>query len=129
MSAKPRTKFWHKIQQNFPTRFREVNPVKVDDREGRSNKRYGFSRVHFDRAPDLEVDIPEVDTYYFSDPPVGASDVEDMLVWQYEGKPAVFITPERVYVEETAGSTESKRQAYYAINYLDGEAMVSGWSK
>ena len=129
MSAKPRTEFWHKVQRDFPRNFWKVQPVKVDKREGRSNVRFSFRGVHFDRMGELEVDIPEVDTWYFQDPPVGSSDVEDILVWKYGDKPPVYITPQQVYVEEGTDKLSAKRQSYYAINYLDGEAMVSGWTK
>jgi len=129
MSAPPRTEFWHKIQQDFPNDFWEVQPVKIDDRSGRNNVRFSFNQVHFERANSLDVDIPEVDTFYYPDPPVGSSDIENILVWKYGDKAPVYITGGRVYVAEGVQKGEAQRQAYYALNYLEGEAMVSGWTR
>jgi hypothetical protein len=129
MSNRQRTKFWNEIASGFPQDFWQTQPVKVDNRDGRNNIRYSFSRVHFDRAHDLEVDIGKVDTWFFDDLPEDSTGVTKMLVWKYGEKDPVFITQDGVYVREGTGKEMAYRQAYYALNYLDGEAMVSGWTK
>lgn len=107
-------------QGEIENQFGEADPVKWDDRDGRSTrKNFRFGSTH----------VGSLDTFTCSIGDVETEVREDTLVWKYHGKCPVIIMDERVLTPKACNRKERERQTYYALSYLDSKGLVSGWGE
>lgn len=99
----------------------EIKPLKVDDRENRSDYRYDFDEIHID---DIEPDNVGIEKVRFEE-----AKTFDGYIWLYADKPIVFLTRESVYCKEGQEGPEARRQAYYALSVLESMGCVTGWRR
>lgn len=100
-----------------------IDPIKVDDREGRRNFHYSFDKIHVEDITGEEFD-DRVEIDWVKD-----RGYPGAFWYQFKDSPKLLVSERLIYMELGENELEASKRAYFMLDILDSHGKVSGWRR